>query len=670
MGRRTAGYTSSGLTRLTALGALLPEYDRFTRLGRLGQPAVDAIIGWGLKPTSRRARRIAERHGLPYIALEDGFLRSLGLGVEGFQPHSLVVDTQGIYYDASRPSDLESLIRDGDFSAQDLARARQGMAQLQAHRLSKYNHAPDVPLDGAPRPRVLVVDQTHGDASIAYGGADAETFTRMLDEALDAHPQAEILVKIHPDVIAGKKAGHLLEASRHPRCRLVAEDLNPWALFDAVDSVHVVTSQLGFEALMAGKPVVCHGMPFFAGWGLTDDRQTCPRRGVARSLETVFAAAYLRYMRYANPFTGEPSTLEATIDLIADQKRQCDRHAGAWLAGGFSGWKRGFVDDFLGSGARVRHSRHLSADKVQSGERLLAWSHRVNDALEQACQRQGTPIWRMEDGFIRSVGLGVDLTRPLSLVTDSQGIYYDASRPSDLEQLLNTEVFTATLLERAARLRQRLVALKLSKYNVAGAQHIALPDNQRLVLVPGQVESDASIATGSPRIRTNAGLLAAVRERHPEACILFKPHPDVLSGARVGALDDASKQLYDLDVGHVDIATLLEAVDEVHTMSSLTGFEGLLRGKRVATYGLPFYAGWGLTDDLLSCDRRHRRLSLDALVAGVLILYPSYVDPTHRQICNAETIVTRLEQHRARGQMPALKTRLYRWYRNTFIGRH
>lgn len=671
MASHIAGYTSRGIGRLTALPAFLPEFDRIAYLGPLLRPSIDAVIGWGLKPTARRARRIAKRLGLPYVALEDGFLRSLGLGVSGYQPHSLIVDAQGIYYDASRPSDLECLIREGDFTEEELARARRCMALLARHRLSKYNHAPDRPLPESARPRVLVVDQTRGDASIRHGGADADTFAAMLACALREHPEAEILVKVHPDVIAGKKSGHLLEAADHPRCRLIAEDINPWALFDAVDTVHVVTSQLGFEALLAGKRVVCHGLPFFSGWGLTDDRQTCPRRGVARTLDRLFAAAYLRYCRYANPHTGQPSTLEATIALIADQRRQRQRLSGDWVACGFSGWKRGFVGDFLGDGARCRHVRDDASPRLaRRGERLLSWSTRVDDTLHDACQRAGIALWCMEDGFIRSVGLGVDLARPLSLVLDRRGIYYDPGRPSDLEHLLEHGEFDDELLARAAALRERLVRLKLSKYNVAGNPARLPADGRRRLLVPGQVETDASIARGAGEIRTNAALLAAVRRENPDACLLYKPHPDVLSGARLGELAPAERALYDLEVGDVDIATLLEQVDEVHTISSLTGFEALLRGRPVTTYGLPFYAGWGLTRDHRHCPRRSRRLSLEALIAATLILYPVYVAPNTRQLCNAETAVDLLERQRERGRTLDWKTRVYRRYRNTFIGRH
>ncbi|HJZ17667.1 MAG TPA: hypothetical protein VJ251_19865, partial [Stellaceae bacterium] len=71
------------------------------------------------------------------------------------------------------------------------------------------------------------------------------------------------------------------------------------------------------------------------------------------------------------------------------------------------------------------------------------------------------------------------------------------------------------------------------------------------------------------------------------------------------------------------------------------GFEALLRGRRVVVYGRPFYAGWGLTSDLTGIDRG-RRLTLEELVAGALILYPRYLDPVTRLPCKPELVIERL----------------------------
>lgn len=319
------GYFKTGLGRTPHLEALLDAPCRrlYTVFGKVvwGATGVTHIAGWGLKPTARFARCYAQQHGLPFLSLEDGFLRSLGLGVQGALLHSLIADQSGIYYDATAPSDLESMIAASELSADEHQRAVLGIGLMRQHRLSKYNHAPDYPLfrHDLARPRVLVVDQTLDDSSIKYGLADAQAFLRMLDDAITDNPEAEVMVKVHPDVIAGYKQGYLREAAEARGCRLIGDDLSPWALLDGVQQVYVVTSQLGFEALLAGKKVHCYGMPFYAGWGLTVDQLICGRRSVSRSLEQVFAAAYLQYCRYINPYTGERCEFEDTVRMLSEQ---------------------------------------------------------------------------------------------------------------------------------------------------------------------------------------------------------------------------------------------------------------------------------------------------------------------------------------------------------------
>ena len=84
-------------------------------------------------------------------------------------------------------------------------------------------------------------------------------------------------------------------------------------------------------------------------------------------------------------------------------------------------------------------------------------------------------------------------------------------------------------------------------------------------------------------------------------------------------------------------------VDEVHVNTSLAGFEALMRHTDVTTYGVPFYAGWGLTRDLGSVPaRRTRQRSLDELVAATLLIYPRYLDPMSGLPCPAEVVVDRL----------------------------
>lgn len=252
-------------------------------------------------------------------------------------------------------------------------------------------------------------------------------------------------------------------------------------------------------------------------------------------------------------------------------------------------------------------------------------------------------IIRLEDGFLRSVGLGADLIRPLSWVIDAHGLYYDATRPSDLELILQETDFTPALVARAVSFRERVVESGLTKYNVGSRTWQRPPGDIHVILVPGQVESDASLAFGAPGVRTNLGLLRTVREANPNAWLVYKPHPDVLAGLRAkGVGEDDAVRWCDEYVTDVAMGELLEKVDAVHVLTSLAGFEALLRGKAVTCYGQPFYAGWGLTTDVLPVVRRMRKLTLDELVAGALLLYPSYVSWTQRRPVSAEAALDEL----------------------------
>lgn len=300
------------------------------------------------------------------------------------------------------------------------------------------------------------------------------------------------------------------------------------------------------------------------------------------------------------------------------------------FAHGFSLRKRAILRRFL-PGKTLRFVR--SARAVPAASHLLLWG----SCPAPAGLAPDVRLVRVEDGFLRSVGLGAELVTPVSWVIDRRGIYYDASRPSDLECILQGTDFDPALLARAARLRQRIVDSRLTKYNVGAEPWQRPATNARLILVPGQVESDAAIRLATPGIRTNLGLLKAVRAANPDACILYKPHPDVVAGLRaVGQDEHEAGRWCDSVVGDVPMSDLLDKVDEVHVLTSLTGFEALLRDKRVVCYGQPFYAGWGLSTDVFPIVRCRRRLSLDELVAGALILYPTYVSHDSGQVTTPE----------------------------------
>lgn len=285
-----------------------------------------------------------------------------------------------------------------------------------------------------------------------------------------------------------------------------------------------------------------------------------------------------------------------------------------------------------------------AGDSIPVGACLLMWGRaEVPSELQES-----TRVLRLEDGFLRSVGLGAELVKPLSWVVDGRGIYYDATTPSDLEHILANCVFDEALCARAARLRERIVATRLSKYNVGGQQWLRPVQAGRVILVPGQVESDASLAYGAPGERSNMGLLRLVRAENPDAYVIYKPHPDVTARLRkVGANEEMARDWCDEVIADVSMGDLLPQVDAVHVLTSLSGFEALMHGKQVTCYGQPFYSGWGLTTDRVPNPRRVRQLSLNALVAGTLIEYPLYLCRDGHGLITAEQAVTSLQQWRS-----------------------
>lgn len=314
------------------------------------------------------------------------------------------------------------------------------------------------------------------------------------------------------------------------------------------------------------------------------------------------------------------------------------------VAYGFSWRKQSLVRDFTGR-SDVRFV-YQGAD-VPAGADLLLWgSAGVPENVSEKVR-----VVRLEDGFLRSVGLGADLTRPISWVLDTQNIYYDTGKPSDLEVLLQNRVFTEAEKLRAQHLMQQIVQSGLSKYNLTGAQWRRPAAVGVVVLVIGQVETDASIATGALDVRSNIALLQMVRLARPDAWVVYKPHPDVVAGLRrSGAQEEYAHRWANEVLTEGSPAQLFPHVDEVHVMTSLTGFEALLRHKPVYCYGQPFYAGWGLTHDRHPHPRRTRSLTMDELVAGTLLLYPVYVSCQSRKRCTPEHAVNELVAWRGFGQ--------------------
>jgi capsular polysaccharide export protein len=349
---------------------------------------------------------------------------------------------------------------------------------------------------------------------------------------------------------------------------------------------------------------------------------------------------------WQSPFTGEKITAAAAAAIVADWHRIDAANRPIMVASGMAWWKRAQIARFLWASGRAslafEDTTPGALAKAGAGT-IAAWPSRMPAGLDAAA---GDRLVRVEDGFIRSIGLGADLHPPLSIVVDAQGIYYDPTRPSELETILETTDFTPDLLARAEALIATIVTRGISKYASAGPIAPAAPRARRTVLVTGQVEDDMSVRLGGAGVAGNLDLLRRARAAEPDALLLFKPHPDVDAGHRIGRVPDSALLAHaDQIVRGESMPSLLSRVDAVHVLTSLTGFEALLRGLEVTVHGHPFFAGWGLTRDLAGpLPRRTRRLSLAQLVAGTLILYPRYLDPVSGLWCPPEILLRRFAE--------------------------
>jgi capsular polysaccharide export protein len=336
----------------------------------------------------------------------------------------------------------------------------------------------------------------------------------------------------------------------------------------------------------------------------------------------------------------------------AEIERQ-NRTGGIGAFVGIARWKRKRIRQFFTGSPDAPFCNSVAAavahiEKTASSPAIAIWPSRT-DAAMLATIPPHIEIYRIEDGFIRSAGLGAHLVQPCSIAFDKSGIYYDPRSPSDLETILSTREFDDEILTRASKLIARICAARITKYNLVRPLP-DLPTDRKIIVVAGQVMDDQSVLLGSAD-SSSAGMLAQARARHPDGFVVYKPHPDVMAGLRRGDQDKAEIAIHaDAVVGDVDTLALLDAAHEVHVITSLIGFEGLLRGCKIVTYGSPFYAGWGLTEDRHLDEavrqRRTRQLTLPQLGAGALIEYPLYADPISGAQCTPEELVTALAEHK------------------------
>lgn len=335
---------------------------------------------------------------------------------------------------------------------------------------------------------------------------------------------------------------------------------------------------------------------------------------------------------------------------VVDFKQSFDIDKNKWsenkklaICIGFNPWKRDFFNEFVSDynlayvRGKTHHKKVIEILKsIKEKYKVFIWSYKEDPEVYKFLVQNNIEISRVEDGFIRSIGLGADKVPPLSLVIDDDGIYFDPNSKSKLIKILE-EVSNNITEEQKQKARDTInfiVKNGISKYNLA--DNVELPkeliekikiksDDIKVVLVVGQVGDDESIIKGSGDVKDSATLVEIAKKENPNAIILYRPHPDVWYKKREESIDLSYISTISTVVPpNVSLNSMWDIVDVVYTITSLTGFEALLRNKHVVCFGLPFYSGYGLTEDRIEHPHRNLKLDLETFFYASYIKYPIY----------------------------------------------
>jgi len=308
---------------------------------------------------------------------------------------------------------------------------------------------------------------------------------------------------------------------------------------------------------------------------------------------------------------------------------------------GFSKWGYYLMKNFF-KPKRVFFVKNVNdLENINENSVLIMYPTYRNEEIISYCNTKNIKVAFVEDGFIRSLTLGSSFFKPASIVVDYRGIYYDPTRESDLEYFCNTYNCSNEDINRASNLKDMIIDMQITKYNHLKYKKLDVNNSisQKVLLVVGQVDDDMSIKTAGFGL-DSFKLLKKVREENKNEYIIYKPHPDVVFKIREGLLDIKKlKQFADLVVIDANLDSCFEVCDEVHTISSLSGFEALLRNKKVIVYGAPFYSNWGLTEDKIKINRRKKQLSLEELLFIAYIKYPRYISLINNNFCEVEQVI-------------------------------
>ena len=245
-----------------------------------------------------------------------------------------------------------------------------------------------------------------------------------------------------------------------------------------------------------------------------------------------------------------------------------------------------------------------------------------------------------EYGLISGTSIPSKTKFKFSLLLDDQGIFFDTTRPSRTNTLLSESMFIGgeAVKARARKLIDLIVENDLVKYNDSPKIKLRKTNSPRKILVVDQTLGDLSIKLGQcEKYSFNDMLEHALKQNN--ARVYVKLHPETVYGVKEPNFDlDAlrkNRRITILDM-NCNMMNLVKQVDEVYVMTSGSGLEALMAGKKVTCFGAPFYAGWGLTEDMQIIAQRPRERTLEEIIAAVFLQQTLWFDPVTQESCTPE----------------------------------
>lgn len=566
------------------------------------------------------------------IRLAHGIISSYSTNEDSF---SLYQSFQGVYFDSRHESNIESLLRSSwTPDEQDNVIANLALQMINKYRITKTNDYPQVSFSfflNNGLPNVLLIDQPIGDESVIYGSSNEQTFNDMLLHVFHNADIANIYIKLHPDTINYGKEGYLQKLLHkhnlyeHPLIHVIEDNYNIASFFNFVDEVFVVTSQVGFEALLRGKTVSCFGMPFYSGWGLTNDMQVSTKPKPERTIIDLFVAIMLKYTSYINPFTQKIGNILDLLEYISLQQRHNLKQEIAF---------------YKSNQTTISSLKHSVKSKIEinNSKKLPKYENYLiltdNEKSYDEIVNQPHHAF-VRDGFMFSSN--INKKTPSSIIIDYNGSYFNPKNYTDLEFLLNHEQFTEyeyIMAENFLIAYHNKINSLLEKESSGLLNKIKQENSdKKIIFVPGQDEECELFMYGSTKIKSNLQLVSQLCSQVENSVIIYKPFIDPKSSKDKMVEQSSLKMLnntakYKNNVVYIEkkasISHCINIADEIHTINSNVALDAILKKKIVVTYGLPFYGGHGLTIDTEVFPRQKCQLSLEEFVLGTYLLYPRY----------------------------------------------